>query len=36
MNPTQFKDPNAYDFMAFTTKLQGVPLNPGEILYLKG
>lgn len=36
MNPTQFKDPNASDFKAFTNIMQGIELTRGQILQLKG
>jgi len=36
MNPTQFKDPEAYDFKAFTRKAVGMWFTKGDIIRLKG
>lgn len=36
MNPTQFKDPQAYDFKAFTNKAHHLQLTTGDVIKLKG
>lgn len=36
MNPTQFKDPDAYDFKAFTKNAVGMQFNRGDVIKMKG
>lgn len=36
MDPTQFKDPQAYDFKAFTNKALRMQLHQGDVVRLKG
>lgn len=36
MNPTQFKDPQASDFKAFTNKAHNLGLVLGDVVKLKG
>jgi hypothetical protein len=36
MDPTQFKDPEAYDFKAFTRIGVGKVFNKGEVIRMKG
>ena len=36
MDPTQFKDPDAYDFKAFTKKAVDMHFTKGNIIRMKG
>ena len=36
MNPSQFKDADAYDFKIFTKVAKGLDLNRGDVIKIKG
>lgn len=36
MNPTQFQDPNAYDFKIFTKAANNLTLHRGDVVKIKG
>ena len=36
MNPTQFKDPDAYDFKIFSKVANAIQLKRGDVVTIKG